>query len=134
MWNDVSVSGKRNIAICGTASDVCFVEEVDRERGCLKGIPQLTITDSDLNRLNTVLSVKSDSDEEVLDVETPCDTGSFRKTHLLLKRKRDACNRSGKDKQLYLEIHKKQTVSGPGDVTSSPPSSSYACTAAPVPR
>jgi hypothetical protein len=129
------VTGKRNIAIYGTASDVCFVEEGDKEQESLKGIPQLTITNSDLNRLNTVSSVKSDSDEEVLDVETPCDTGSlFRKIHLLWKRKRDACNRSGKNKKLYLQIHKKQTVSGPGDVISSSSSSSSVCTAASVHR
>jgi len=135
--NDAPVTGKRNIAIYGTASDVCFVEEGDKEQESLKGIPQLTITNSDLNRLNTVSSVKSDSDEEVLDVETPCDTGSlFRKTHLLWKRKRDACNRSGKNKKLILEICKKQTVSGPGDVmsSSSSSSSSSVCTAASVPR
>jgi hypothetical protein len=108
------------------------VEEGDKERESLKGIPQLTFTNSDLNRLNTVSSVKSDSDEEVLDVETPCDTGSlFRKTRLLWKRKRDACNRSRKNKKLYLEIHKKRTVSRPGDVISS---SSSVCTAASVPR
>jgi hypothetical protein len=128
--NDVSVTGKHNIAIYGTARDVCFVEEGDKEQGSLKGIPQLTITISDLSRLNRVSSVISDSDEEVLDVETPCDTGSlFRKTHLLRKRKGGACNRSGKNKKLYLEIHKKQTVSGPGDVLSS-----SVCTAASVPR
>lgn len=132
--NDMSVTGKRNIAIYGTARDVCFVEEEDKERESLKDIPQLTITDTELNRLNTVSSVKSDSDEEVLDVETPCDTGSlFRKTHLLRKRKRDACNRTGKNKKIYLEIHKKQTVSGPRDVISSSSSSSV-CTAASVPR
>lgn len=130
--NDMSVTEKHNIAIYGTARDVCFVEEGEKEQESLKGVPQLTISDSDLSRLNTVSSVKSDSDEEVLDVETPCDTGSlFRKTRLLWKRKRDACNRSGKNKKLYLEIHKKQTVSGPGDVISS---STSVCTAASVPR
>jgi len=132
--NDMSVTEKHNIAIYGTARDVCFVEEGEKERESLKGIPQLTITDSDLSRLNTVSSVKSDSDEEVLDVETPCDTGSlFRKTRLLWKRKRDACVRSGKNKKLYLEIHKKQTVTEPGDVIS-PSASSSVCTAASVPR
>jgi hypothetical protein len=132
--NDMSVPGKHNIAIYGTARDVCFVEEGDKERASLKGIPQLTITESDLNRLNTVSSLKSDSDEEVLDVETPCDTGSlFRKTHLLWKRKRDACKRSGKSRKLFLEIHKNTTVSGPGDVISSSSSSSV-CTAASVTR
>jgi hypothetical protein len=132
--NDMSVTGIHNIAIYGTARDVCFVEEGVKERESLKGIQQLTITDSDINRLNIVLSVKSDSDEEVLDVETPCDTGSlFRKAHLLWKRKRDACNRSGKNKKLHLEIHKKETVSGPGDVISSSSSSSV-CTAASLPR
>jgi hypothetical protein len=132
LQNYVSVPGKHSIAIYGTARDVCFVEEEDKERESLKDIPQLTITDTDLNRLNTVLSVKYDNDEEVLDVETPCDAGSlFRMTHLLQKRKRDACNRSGKNKKLYLEIHKKQTISGPRDVTSS---SSSVCTAASVPR
>jgi hypothetical protein len=131
----MSVTGKHNIAIYGTARVVCFVEEEDKERESLKDIPQLTITDIDLNRLNTVSSVKSDSDEEVLDVETPCNTGSlFRKAHLLRKRKRDACNRTGKNKKIYLEIHKKQTVSGPRDVISSSSSSSSVCTAASVPR
>jgi hypothetical protein len=129
--NEASVTGKHNIAIYGTARDVCFVEEGDKEQESLKYIPQLTITDSGLNRLDTVSSVKSDSDEEVLDVETPCDTGSlFRKTHLLLNKRRAACNRSGKNKKLYLEIHKR-TVSGPGGVTAS---SSSVSTAAPFPR
>lgn len=134
--NDMSVTGKHNIEIYATARDVCFVEEGEKERESLKGIPQLMITESDLNRLSTVSSVKSDSDEEVLDVETPCDTGSlFRKTRLLWKIKRDARNRSGKNKKLCLEIHKKQTVSGPGDVMSSSSSlSSSVCTAASVPR
>jgi hypothetical protein len=136
--NDMSVTGKHNIAIYGTATDVCFVEEGDKEQESLKGIPQLTITNSDLSRLNTVSLVKSDSDEEVLDVETPCDAESlFRMTRLLWKRKRDACNSSGKNKKLYLEIHNKPTVSGPGDVissSSSSSSSSSVCTAASVSR
>lgn len=130
--DDVSVTGKHNVATYGTAGNVCFVEEGDKEQESLKGIPQLTVTDTHLKRLGIVSSMKSDSDEEVLDVETPCDTGSlFRRTHLLLKKKRAACNRSGKNKKLYLEIHKQQTVSEACSVTAS---SLSVCSAAPVPR
>jgi hypothetical protein len=134
--NDMSLTGKHSIAMYGTARGVCFVEEEDKEQESLKDIPQLTITNTDLNRLNTVSSLKSDSDDEVLDVETPCDAGSlFRKARLLRKKNRDAYIRR-KNKKLFLEIHKKQTVSGPRDVILSPSSSSssFVCTAASVPR
>jgi hypothetical protein len=130
--NDASVTGKHNIAICGTARDVCFVEKGNKEQESTKGIAQLTIIDSNLNRLGELPSMKSDSDEEVLDVETPCDAGSlFRKTHLLLKKKRAACNRNKRNKNVYLEIRKKQTVSEPEGVEAS---SSSVCTEAHLPR
>jgi len=87
-------------AVCKTPEDVGkeFVVEEGEKKQTLKGCPQLAICGSDPRSVLVCSSVKSDSDEEILDVETPCDTELlFHGTHLVVNEKA-GCKRTRRNK------------------------------------
>jgi hypothetical protein len=95
------------IAVHETSRDMG--QEFVEEEGEKKSNSHLALIESHSSTTDVLSSVKSDSDEEILDVETPCDTGTlFRKTHLLLKKKA-VCKRTRRNKN-NLEKQQKQVV------------------------
>jgi hypothetical protein len=107
-------------------------KEFVEERGEKKGSSRLVITEYDSSNIAVLSSVISDSDEDVLDVVTPCDTGTlFRNRHLLPKKKA-VCKRTRRNKNSCLEEWQKQVVpESRGDTASSPVSD---CSGVPVNR
>lgn len=85
--NDVPVTiSCHKISVHKTSRDMG--QESVKEEGENVDGSHLAVTESCPSTADVFSSVKSDSDEEILDVETPCDTGElFRKTYLLMKKK-----------------------------------------------
>jgi hypothetical protein len=123
--NDTSVTiSCHKTAVHKTSRDTDqeFVEEEGEE----KGSSHLIITESHSSTTDALSSMKSDSDEETLDVETPCDTGIlFRKTHLLLKKKA-VCRRTRRNKNSLQKWQKQVVPESKDDEVSSVSTSSTA--------
>jgi hypothetical protein len=127
----------QNISVHKTPKNIgkeCDVEEGETRQQSSKHSPLLAITESDSSCTRDVLSsVKSDSDVDVVDTETPSNTGElFLRTRLSLGTKRVACRRTGKNKDSSLQKHQKQIFPEPTDSAAS--SSTPVCSAASVHR
>jgi hypothetical protein len=114
-------------------------KECDREEGEMKqqsskNSPLLAVTESDSSSTRDVLSsAKPDSDEDVIDVETPSNREIlFRRRCMLPGTMRVALKRSRKNKDNSLQQHQKQIFPEPTDNASSP--STPVCSAASVHR
>jgi hypothetical protein len=136
--NDSHVTAiHQNISVHKTPKNVgkeSAVEEEEMKQQNSKHSPLLAVTESDSSCNRDVLSsAKSDSDVDIVDVETPSNTRKlFHRTHLLPGMKRVACKRTGRNEDISLRQHQKQIFPEPTDNAAA--SSTSVCSAASVHR